>query len=117
MKIIHQNEKNNRTFYLNDDKNYMVYDIPDIVAVLPILPNDKVVLVEQYRVPANERTIELVCGGIEEGESAECAAMREVEEEIGYAVEELTSIGTYVSCPAYTTEKVHLFIAKLNENL
>lgn len=117
MKIIHQNEKGNRTFYLDQEKNYCVYDIPDIVAVLPILPNGQVILVEQYRVPADARTIELVCGGIEKGETVEHAAKREVEEEIGYKTKELKKIGEYVSCPGYTTEKVHVFLAYIEENI
>jgi ADP-ribose pyrophosphatase len=111
MNIIHQNSKKNRTFYNDKEKNYCVYDIPNIVAVLPVLPNGDLVLVEQYRVPADARTIELVCGGIEVDEDVEIAAKREVKEETGYNVKKLKSLGTYMSCPAYTTEKVHLFIA------
>jgi ADP-ribose pyrophosphatase len=113
MKVIHQNEKGNRKFYYEEDKNYCIYDIPNIVSVLAVLPDGKLVLVEQYRVPANERTIELVCGGVEKGEDIEVAAIREVEEEIGYKVNTLQKIGTYMSCPGYTTEKVNLFIAHL----
>lgn len=103
MKIIHQNEKGNRTFYLDQEKNYCVYDIPDIVAVLPILPNGQVILVEQYRVPADARTIELVCGGIEKGETVEHAAKREVEEEIGYKTKELKKLENM--CLALVTQQ------------
>jgi ADP-ribose pyrophosphatase len=115
MDIIHQNKKGNRTFYYDEEKNYCIYDIPDIVAVLPVLPNNTIVLVEQFRVPANTRTVELVCGGIEDGETAELAAIREVKEEIGYNVKSLKSLGVFMSCPAYTTENVHLFVAYCDE--
>jgi len=115
MTIIHQNEKKNRTFYHDEKHNYNVYDIPNIVAVLPILPNGNVVLVEQYRVPAATCTLKLVCGGIEAGEKPEKAAVREVKEEIGYQVSSYVSVGHYVSCPAYKTERVYVFLAFLNK--
>lgn len=56
--------------------------------ILAVTPAREIVLVEQYRVPLQTRTLELPAGiigdGDHEGESVELSALRELEEETGY---------------------------------
>src|SRR5699024_6951245 len=92
-------------------------DHPDSVSVLIInSKNDSVIFVKQYRYPVNQETIEVVAGKIEEGESPESAAIREVLEETGYVVEEgfIEPLRSFWKSPGYTSEVCHLFIAGVN---
>ena len=78
-------------------------------------PDGKFVLVRQYRRSIEETLLEVVAGGLEEGELAEEGARREMEEESGYRVEALEKIGVIVPCPGYSEERLHLFYARLSQ--
>lgn len=56
--------------------------------ILAVTPDQELVLVEQYRVPMQARTIELPAGIIgdegNDGEAVETSALRELEEETGF---------------------------------
>ena len=49
-------------------------------------PDGKFVLVRQYRKSIEQTLLEMVAGGLEEGEAPEACARREMEEESGYRV-------------------------------
>ncbi len=68
-----------------------------------------VILVEQYRVPLGKVCLEIPAGLIGdddggEGEAAEDAAMRELEEETGYRAGRLENLGEYYSSPGMVSE-------------
>lgn len=65
------------------EKNYYWADLPDAVVVVA-RKGEAVVFIEQYRPPIREHCLELVAGIVEEGESYEEAALRELREETGY---------------------------------
>ena len=71
-------------------------------------PQDRhVLLVDQYRVPLGRRCLELPAGLIgdtHEGDSAEAAALRELEEETGYRAERMETLGVFHSSPGMVTE-------------
>lgn len=55
--------------------------------IVAVTPEDKVLFVEQFRVPLQARTIEMpagLVGDIHAGESIEASAVRELEEETGW---------------------------------
>ncbi len=55
--------------------------------IVAVTPDDKVLFVEQFRVPLQKRTIEMpagLVGDIDAGESIELSAARELEEETGW---------------------------------
>jgi ADP-ribose pyrophosphatase len=104
-----------RRFYLNEEHDYYIYEVPQLVAVLPVLPDGNVLLIEQFRPAINARIIELVTGGMKEGEDPLDAAVREVLEETGYETTNQRLVGTYFSTPGYTTQKVFVVIAELGE--
>ncbi|NVE93556.1 NUDIX hydrolase [Altererythrobacter lutimaris] len=76
-----------------------------------------VILVEQYRVPLGKVSLEIPAGLIgdddgAEGEAAEDAAMRELEEETGYRATHMDDLGEYYSSPGMVSESFHLLRAR-----
>ncbi|MDD2601120.1 MAG: NUDIX hydrolase [Kiritimatiellae bacterium] len=76
-------------------------------------PDGKFVLIYQYRRAVEQTLLEMVAGCIDEGESAEACARREMEEESGYRVDSLQKFAEIVPCPGYSEERLHLFHARL----
>jgi len=82
-----------------------------VVAIVSLESDGNVVLVRQYRLPAREALLEIPAGGVDEGESIEDAAQRELREETGYRAGRLERLcGFYVS-PGYCTEFIQVFLA------
>jgi ADP-ribose pyrophosphatase len=84
--------------------------------ILAVTADQKILLVEQYRIPVHVRTIELPAGiiGDEPGNTDESkgeAARRELLEETGYAAERLEPVMTGAACSGLTSERVSLFRA------
>jgi len=76
-------------------------------------PDGKYVLIYQYRKAVEETLLEMVAGCLEEGESIEECARREMEEESGYKVESIERYAEIVSSPGYSEERLHLFYARI----
>jgi ADP-ribose pyrophosphatase len=81
-------------------------------AIVPLHENKQVVLVRQYRYPISTELLEIPAGTLERGESPDKCARRELKEETGFKCDELTKISEYYIAPGYSTEKIHLYIAK-----
>ena len=84
--------------------------------ILAVTSEQKILLVEQYRIPVHARTIELPAGiiGDEPGltnESQAEAARRELLEETGYATEHIQRLTGGASCSGVTSERVTIFRA------
>jgi len=77
-------------------------------------PDGKWVLIYQYRRSVDQTLLEFVAGGLEEGESIEEGARREMEEESGYQVISIKKFGEIVPCPGYSEERQYLFYAELS---
>jgi len=84
---------------------------PGAAAVLPLLPDDRVVLVRQYRHAMGRRMLEIPAGTLEPGEPPGECARRELEEEAGYRAGELVPLGEIHPAPGISTEIIHLFAA------
>jgi ADP-ribose pyrophosphatase len=59
---------------------------------------------------------EIVAGKIDDGETPEAAARREVEEETGYRPNALRSLGRCFTMPGGSSERIHLFYAPIDES-
>ena len=81
------------------------------VAIVPMLNNDRVLLVRQYRYAIGKELLEIPAGTLEIGEDPQTAARRELEEETGYKSEQVTKIIEIYMAPGYTTEKIHVYLA------
>ena len=86
------------------------------VAIIPILkPSNRLVLIRQYRPPADTYMIEFPAGLIDPKETAEATAIRELIEETGYSgvIEKITA--PVYSSPGLTSETVHLARINIDE--
>jgi ADP-ribose pyrophosphatase len=81
------------------------------VAIVPMLDNDKMILVRQFRQATGRVLLEIPAGGLEIGESPVQCAQRELVEEIGYYPEKLTEMFYSYLAPGYSSEKLHTFLA------
>lgn len=89
----------------------------EAVGVLLYDPDlDKIGLIEQFRAGAMDEPngpwcLEIVAGMIEEGETPEDVARRELVEESGVEVEELEYICRYLPSPGACNEVMHIYCA------
>ena len=81
------------------------------VCIVPVDEDGNVVLVRQYRKPAEEALLEVPAGGIEEGEVSEDAVLRELQEEIGYTAGKLQHLSSFWVAPGWATEFMHAYLA------
>lgn len=86
---------------------------PGASAVIPYLPDGKIVLVKQYRYPVQQVTIEIPAGKLDvEGENPLECAIRELKEETGYAAEKYTKLTTIATTVGFSNELIHIYAAE-----
>lgn len=84
---------------------------PGASAVLPLLPDGRVILVRQYRYPVHQVTLEVPAGKLDEGEAPLACAVRELAEETGYTARTLTKLTTIATTVGFTNEVIHIYVA------
>ena len=80
--------------------------------IIPVLPDNKIILVKQYRYPFDKSLFELPAGKLDKNEEPLNCAKRELEEETGYRTDNFTKLGEIYTAPGYCTEILHIFLAK-----
>lgn len=93
------------------EQNYDYLEIREGVCILPF-HEGKVILQRQYRYPVASWQWELPGGFVDEGETPERAAARELKEETGFGAITLRSMGAFYPSFGSTNEKIHLFCAE-----
>jgi ADP-ribose pyrophosphatase len=72
----------------------------------------EVIMIQQFRAPAEKELIELVAGIMDEGETPLEAAKRELREETGLEANNWVELGTLYASPGYVDEQLTLFLAR-----
>lgn len=85
---------------------------PGAVAVVPILSDERVVLVRQFRYPVNSITLEIPAGKLDAGEHPDHCVLRELKEETGYIANKIEKVTSIYTAPGFSNEIIHLYIAK-----
>ena len=85
---------------------------PGAVAIIPIDSDDSVLMVRQFRYPVGLELLEIPAGVIEEGESPDHTAQRELREETGYASKNLRPLGGVYSSPGFCDEMLYIYLAR-----
>jgi ADP-ribose pyrophosphatase len=99
---------------LTEDGRYTGYTylaMPRAVFVVPVTDGGEVVLVRQYRHPVRDWTVEVPAGSVDEGESPQEAAERELAEEVGGRAREWRHLTTFYSSSAHISMRSEAFLA------
>jgi ADP-ribose pyrophosphatase len=94
------------------EHNFYCIESVDWINIIPLTAENEVVMIEQYRHGADEVTLEIPGGMVDEGETAETAAARELLEETGYLAREVHLLGRTRPNPAIQNNWLYSFVAR-----
>lgn len=85
---------------------------PGAVAILPVLPDGRLVFVRQYRYPVGEATLEVPAGKLHSPKDDPLARARaELREETGYTARKFSRAVSFWPTPAFSDEILHVYFA------
>ena len=83
------------------------------VCVIPVTKDNQVIVERQYRYPIARVTTEIPAGKLDSREEDRLDAIkRELREETGLSAEEWTYLGDYYGAPAYSDERISMYMAR-----
>jgi ADP-ribose pyrophosphatase len=85
---------------------------PGSAVMMAVDEKDRILLVKQFRLPAEADLWELPAGRLDPGETPLEAAKRELQEETGYTAKNWTELVSFWPSPGYVAEKMNLFLAE-----
>jgi 8-oxo-dGTP pyrophosphatase MutT (NUDIX family) len=111
-----------KVFSIREDKNtspttgithpFYVIEAGDWINVIPLTPENEIILVYQYRHAFEDITLEIPGGMVDDHEKDPMiAAERELLEETGYKAEKLIYLGSVTPNPAIINNRLHTFLA------
>ena len=121
MKIISSVERlKNKLFTVSEDhavdpsgfeiKRFIVHHRGSAV-MMPVDDRKRILLVRQYRLPAQGFLWELPAGSVDPGEKPLQTAKRELKEETGYRAKNWTKLISFFPSPGFLAEKMTIFLA------
>jgi ADP-ribose pyrophosphatase len=121
MKIISSVERlKNKLFTVSEDhavdpsgfeiKRFIVHHRGSAV-MMPVDDRRRILLVRQYRLPAQRLLWELPAGSVDPGEKPLQTAKRELKEETGYRAKKWKKLVSFFPSPGFLTEKMTIYLA------
>jgi len=114
-------DKSYRVFSLRTDRarsprtdqahDFFILESSSWVNVIPLTADNEVVLVRQYRHGIRDVTLEIPGGLVEDGDTPETAALRELREETGYGASEIIPLSSVHPNPAIQSNLCFTFLA------
>jgi ADP-ribose pyrophosphatase len=92
--------------------DYFVRESRGFCVVFALTPDKSVLLVRQYKHGAEQIVTELPAGMIDEGETPEACAARELAEETGYTGSAPELVRTFLADPTNATGRFYLFVVR-----
>lgn len=115
-------DKSYRVFALRTDQaqsprtgeiyDFFVLESSPWVNIIPLTPDNQVVMVRQYRHGTRDITLEIPGGLVESGDTPESAAFRELREETGYEATVMEPLGFVHPNPAIQNNICYTFLAR-----
>ncbi len=84
---------------------------PGAVTIIPLIDDEHVCLIRNYRVSVQQTLIELPAGTLEPNEDPAHTAERELIEETGYRARQITFLHSFYLSPGVLDERMHLYLA------
>ena len=81
------------------------------VAIIPVIDEDNILLVKQFRYPTDKILLELPAGTLNKSENPKSCAKRELEEETGFQAKKFIQILETFVAPGYSDEIMYTFVA------
>jgi ADP-ribose diphosphatase len=95
-----------------ESHKFFVLKSKDWANIVAVTPDNKAVMVRQYRQGIDDITLEFPAGIVDQGtEDPEENIIRELQEETGYQAERVSLIGTVHANPAFMDNKCRTFLA------
>ncbi len=91
---------------------FQVLTSPEWVAVIPVTPDNNVVMVRQYRHGTGQLSLEPPGGLVKPGLTPEQGAREELEEETGYVASDWELLGWMYPVPALFTNRMYVYLAR-----
>lgn len=92
--------------------DFYVLESAPWVNVIPLTPTNQCVLIHQYRHGTREVTLEIPGGLVEQTDTPETAALRELQEETGYHGDDIHLIGQVHPNPAFLDNICYTYLVR-----
>ncbi|NLJ49415.1 MAG: NUDIX hydrolase [Candidatus Atribacteria bacterium] len=90
---------------------------PGAVTIIATTPENQIILIRQFRAPAEKWLWEIPAGTLEPGEDPQDCAIRELEEETGFTSQHWKYLFPVFLAPGYSTEQIHFFLASHSHSI
>jgi ADP-ribose pyrophosphatase len=84
---------------------------PGAVTIIPMVDENHVCLIRNYRLSVDQTLIELPAGTLEPNEEPDRTALRELTEETGYQAKNMQHVHGFFLSPGILDEWMHLYVA------
>lgn len=91
--------------------HHLRLSLHDFSIIVPLLDKKRLVFIWNYRHPIQGWELELPAGLIDDGESAQTGARRELKEETGYSARSWKRLGWLHTLPGISSQRAHIFLA------